>query len=149
MSVSVDGGKTWHETVTEALEATGDDSIVISKDARGFGEAFKERLRMHHEMREEHFKNFGMKLENRFRDKPWTLEWTWRDYDPKTGKNYEPPRYAKFYLRDTWNGGGMEWGRFPDPYFRFATKEEAEKFAKEVLWDTKDPANRTYKIVRI
>ena len=37
----------------------------------------------------------------------------------------------------------------PDKMFRFASKKDAEEFAKKYFWDDKDPHNKTYKIEKL
>lgn len=136
--ISVDGGKTWSEdfegTISRELDKMG-ETVYCDGVAMPRASAFRDIYRAAHE---------GVaglrKLENLYRDKPWTLEWKVRSADG---------RESKCYLREVWNGGGLKWGALPDPMYRFATKEEAEDFAKRALWDEKDPWNAKYSIVKI
>ena len=80
---------------------------------------------------------------NYFRDRPWTFVWYSRC---KSDSN----KLIKSYAVEYWNGGIMTWSyHMPDKMFRFASKEDAEEFAKKYFWDDKDPWNKSYKIEKL
>lgn len=75
---------------------------------------------------------------NYFRDRPYTFVW------------YVHNRNKKLYPVEYWNGGIMKWSyHMPDKKFRFASIEDAQKFAAKYFWDDKDPNNKTYKIEKL
>lgn len=75
---------------------------------------------------------------NYFRDRPYTFVW------------YDRNRNKKLYPTEYWRGGIVTWSfHMPDKMFRFATIEDAQKFAKDYFWDVTDQYNKTYKIEKL